>query len=134
MKAEIQALESNHTWEIVDLLGGKKPIGCRQVYKVKYDSLGKVAKFKARLEGYTQKEGVDYYETFSPMVKMVTVRVVLALAVVNNWPLFQMDVHNAFLQGDLGEEVYMTIPQGFNNTEKPKVCRLTKSLYGLKQA
>lgn len=137
MKNEIQALEDNHTWIITQLPKDKKAIGCRWVYKIKYKADGEVDRFKARLvaKGYNQKEGLDYQETFSPVVKMVTVRVVISLAAAQGWSIHQMDVYNAFLQGDLNEEVYMDLPLGFNHLGgKGVVCKLTKSFYGLKQA
>ena len=137
MQSEIQALEENHTWKIVQLHVDKKDIGCKWVYKIKYNANGEVKRFKARLvaKGYNQREGLDYQETFSPVVKMVTVRVVISLAAAQGWGLYQMDVFNAFLQGDLDEEVYMEMPLGFSHQSgKGKVCKLIKSLYGLKQA
>ncbi|GMJ01569.1 hypothetical protein HRI_003826100 [Hibiscus trionum] len=136
MQQEIAALESNGTWKIVDLPPGQKPIGCKWVYKIKYNADGTIERYKARLvaKGYNQQEGIDYQETFSPVTKQVTVRTIIALASMNNWPLYQMDVFNAFLQGDLYEEVYMSMPEGFCNQGGNRVCRLQKSLYGLKQA
>ncbi|XP_075092389.1 uncharacterized protein LOC142172624 [Nicotiana tabacum] len=115
MQLEIDALEDNHTWSIIDLPPGKTPIGYRWVYKIKYKASGKVEKFKARLvaKGYSQKEGLDYGKTFSPVAKIVTIRSIITLAASKQWLIFQMDVNNAFLNGDLIEEVYMHIPEGF---------------------
>lgn len=124
MNAEIKALQDNHTWEVVELPDGKTPIGCRWIFKVKYKSNGEVERFKARLvaKGYSQKEGIDYQETFSPVVKMKTVRTVLAIAAPQHWQIHQMDVFNAFLQGDLPDEIYMQLPQGFESQGENKVC------------
>lgn len=135
MNQELKALKDNRTWSLVDLLAGKTPIGCKWVFKIKYKANGEVERYKARLvaKGYNQIAGLDYQKTFSPVVKVVTVRVVITLAAANRWNLYQMDVYNAFLQGDLTEEVYMCLPQGFPS-QVEKVCRLHKSLYGLKQA
>lgn len=114
----------------------KTPIGYRWVFKIKYRCDGSIDKDKARLvvKGYNQIQGINYIKTFSRVAKMDTMRVVLALASVFSWPLFQLDVITAFLQGNLHEEVYMDIPQGFDIQRRNMVCRLLKSLYGLKQS
>lgn len=136
MQAELDALTRNNTWSLVPLPVGHKPIGCKWVYKIKYNSDGSIERYKARLvaKGYTQIEGVDYLETFSLTAKLTTVRCLLAVVASRNWILHQMDVHNAFLQGDLDEVVYMDLPSGLRRQGENMVCRLNKSLYGLKQA
>ncbi|KAJ0735667.1 putative RNA-directed DNA polymerase [Helianthus annuus] len=136
MNVEMEALLRNQTWNIVDLPANRKPIGCKWVYKIKYKANGEIERYKARLvaKGYNQREGIDFGETFSPVVKMVTVRCVLSLAVQKGWVLYQLDVNNAFLYGSITEDVYMTLPEGYYSKNDGKVCKLVKSLYGLKQA
>ncbi|KAA0036222.1 copia-like protein [Cucumis melo var. makuwa] len=134
MNEELKALEQNNTWDMVELPKGKKPVGCKWVYKIKYNSDGTVERYKARLvaKGFTQTYGIDYQETFAPVAKMNTFRILMSVATNHGWDLFQMDVKNAFLQGDLEEEVYMTPPPGYFETSK--VCKLRKAIYGLKQS
>ena len=137
MEEEMMALEANHTWDIVSLPSDKQSIGCKWVFTVKVNPDGSVARLKARLvaKGYAQTYGVDYSETFSPVAKITSVRLFISLAASHDWPLYQLDVKNAFLHGDLSEEVYMEQPPGFvAQGEYGKVCRLKKSLYGLKQS
>ncbi|KAL9434214.1 hypothetical protein AB3S75_028943 [Citrus x aurantiifolia] len=136
MLEEMRALEKNATWEKVDLPDGKTTVGCKWVFTVKYNSDGSLERYKARLvaKGFTQTYGVDYSETFSPVAKLNTVRVLLSIAANLDWPLNQLDVKNAFLNGDLEEEVYMEPPPGFNEKFGSKVCKLKRSLYGLKQS
>jgi hypothetical protein len=137
MEEEMHALQKNKTWELVPLPKGKRAVGCKWVFTVKQNPKGEVDRYKARLvaKGYSQTYGIDYDETFAPVAKMGTVRTLISCAVNFGWPLHQMDVKNAFLHGDLQEEVYMEIPPGFANSQTVgKVCRLKKSLYGLKQS
>ncbi|BFG42330.1 hypothetical protein CerSpe_286040 [Prunus speciosa] len=137
MTIEMEALNKNSTWEMVPLPHGKKPVGCRWIYTVKYKADGSIDRYKARLvaKGYTQTYGIDYQETFAPVAKINTVRVLISLAANLDWPLLQYDVKNAFLHGDLQEEIYMDPPPGIPMTSGPNtVCKLRKSLYGLKQS
>ncbi|PKI43274.1 hypothetical protein CRG98_036360 [Punica granatum] len=136
MAEELRALELNGTWTLSTLPYGKKPVDCKWVYKVKRHADGSVERYKAHLvaKGFTQVEGVDFTKTFAPVAKLVTVRCFLAVAVVKKWEIHQMDVHNAFLHGHLHEEVYMSLPPGLLATSSGQVCRLHKSIYGLRQA
>ena len=112
-------------------------VHCKWVYKIKRGSDGSIARYKARLvaKGFLQQYGLDYGETFSPVVKPATVRIVLALVVQNRWSLKQLDVSNAFLHGVLQEEVFMSQPQGYVDPDHLNyVCKLHKAIYGLKQA
>ena len=135
--SEYQSLMDNETWELVELPSGRKPVGCKWVFKTKRDCNGKVERYKARLvaKGYTQKHGVDYDETFSPVVRYSSIRALLAFAVQNKMLIHQMDVVTAFLNGTLEEEIYMEQPPGYVREGREQlVCKLKKSLYGLKQS
>ncbi|KAL0431927.1 UNVERIFIED_CONTAM: Retrovirus-related Pol polyprotein from transposon TNT 1-94 [Sesamum radiatum] len=105
MAKELEALEQNHTWTLESLPSSKKAIRSKWIYKIKYNSDGSIERYKARLvaKGYTQVEGFDYTETFAPVAKLTTVRTLLAVA-AKSWELYQLDVHNAFLHGDLDEK------------------------------
>ncbi|XP_075521576.1 uncharacterized protein LOC142554787 [Primulina tabacum] len=115
MKAELSALEANKTWSLVPLPSMCRPIGCKWMFKIKFNSNGTIERYKARLvaKGFTQREGIDYHETFAPVANLTTFRCLLALASIHGWELYQMDVQNAFLHGNLTEEVYMHPPPGF---------------------
>nr|GME03892.1 retrovirus-related Pol polyprotein from transposon TNT 1-94 [Ipomoea batatas] len=136
MQAEIDALQANKTWELTTLPPSKQPIRCRWAYKVKHKADGIVERYKARLvaKGYTQTCGIDYVDTFSLVPKVTTIRTLLVVAAARGWQLCQLDVNNAFLHGDLKEEVYMALPPGFVPKQPGQVCKLKMSLYGLKQA
>lgn len=114
MDTELHAMESNHIWAIIPLPPGKHSIGCKWLYKIKYKADGSSKRYNARLVAtcYNQQEGIDFIDTFSPVVKLATVEVLLALTSSCNWHLIQLDVNNAFLNQDLFEEVYMDLPLG----------------------
>ncbi|GKE09795.1 ribonuclease H-like domain-containing protein, partial [Tanacetum coccineum] len=122
MNSKSEALNENQTWFITDLPPRRKAIGNKWIYKIKYKSSGDINRYKARLvvKGCSKKEGVDFDETFSHVVKMSTVRCLIALSVTNNWPLFQLVVNNAFLYGDIDEDIYMTIPKGMFGTRSSR--------------
>ena len=137
MKEELKSMADNNVWEMTELPKDSKRVGCKWVFKTKRDSKGNVERYKARLvaKGYTQKDGIDYKETFSPVSRKDSLRIVMALVAHFDLELHQMDVKTAFLNGDLEEEVYMDQPLGFETTSEGNlVCRLKKSIYGLKQA
>ncbi|KAK8923585.1 hypothetical protein KSP39_PZI019845 [Platanthera zijinensis] len=136
MKEEMAALWANQTWTLVPFPPGQKPVGCKWVFVIKHAPDGTIDRLKARLvaRGFTQKQGLDYDETFSPVEKLNTVRVLISMAAHRQWPLLQLDIKNAFLNGGLHEMVYMQQPPGFESTEESRVCHLLKSLYGLKQS
>ena len=135
MSDEFNALARNGTWELVPPSPKQNLVGCKWVFRIKRKSDGSIDRYKARLvaKGFHQRPGLDYTETFSPVIKPTTIRVVLCLALRHSWPIQQLDVNNAFLQGSLSEEVYMAQPRGFVDDQLPNhVCRLHKAIYGLK--
>ena len=137
MKEEMNSMASNRVWDLVELLDGIKAIGCKWVFKMKKDSLGNIERHKARLvaKGFNQREGIDYMETFSPVSKKDSFRIIMALVAHFDFDLHQMDVKTTFLNGNLEEEVYMKQPKGFSSSEGEHLfCKLKKSIYGLKQA
>jgi hypothetical protein len=137
MDEEIDSIERNNTWDLVDLAECKNIIGVKWVYKTKLNAEGEVEKYKARLvaQGFSQQPGIDYNETFSHVERIDTVRMVLAIATQNKWIMHQMDVKSAFLNGCLEEEVYVRQPPGYEiDKHRDKVYKLRKDLCGLKQA
>jgi len=137
MQEEIDALNKNQTWELVSKPENCELITCKWIFRLKKNSDGVVDKYKARFvaRGFSQSYGLDYEETFSPVAKMVTVRTIFSLGASMNWKLWQLDVKNAFLYGELDREVFMEQPKGYVSMQYSHyVCRLKKALYGLKQA
>ncbi|KAL0435451.1 UNVERIFIED_CONTAM: Retrovirus-related Pol polyprotein from transposon TNT 1-94 [Sesamum radiatum] len=134
---EMDSIMGNNTWVLADLPPGCKPLGCKWIFKKKMKVDGIIEKFKARLviQGFRQKPGIDYFDTYAPVARISTIRLLIALASIHSLVIHQMDVKTAFLNGDLDEKVYMKQPEGFiMSGNEHKVCKLVKSLYGLKQA
>lgn len=137
MTVEYNALVKNGTWSLVPCPTNVNVMGCKWIYRTKRKSDGSIERHKARLvaQGFSQQEGKDFFETFSPVVKPTTIRLVLSIALSNQWCLRQLDINNAFLNCELSEVVYMRQPKGFEDSHHPNhVCQLRKALYGLKQA
>jgi histone deacetylase 1/2 len=137
MLDEFNALLHNGTWDLVPPSSSPNLVGCKWVFRIKRNSDGTVDRYKARLvaKGFHKRPGIDYKETFSPVIKPTTIRIVLSLAVTNGWPLRQLDINNAFLHGTLSEAVFMSQPPGFTDSHfSTHVCQLRKAFYGLRQA
>jgi hypothetical protein len=137
MQDELTSIEENQTWSLTDLPRGKRPIGVKWVYKLKRDAAGNVLKHKAHLiaKGYVQRPRIDFDEVFAPVARLDSMRLLLAVAAQHKWEVHHMDVKTAFLNGKLGEEVYVSQPPGFIDAgNSSKVLRLHKALYGLRQA
>jgi hypothetical protein len=133
----MDSIMSNGTWKVVDRPYGCQPIGCKWIFKKKLRPEGTIERYKARLvaKRYTQKEGEDFFDAYSPVARLTTIRTLIAVAASYSLIIHQMDVKIAFLNGKLDEEIYMDQPEGFiAHGQENKVCRLLKSLYGLKQA
>lgn len=135
IKVELNNHTTNNTWTLTKLPAGRTSIGAKWVLTIKRNGDGSIAKYKARLvaRGFTQREGIDYKETFSPVVRTGTIRLVIAIAALYNWEIHQMDVIAAYLNGNLDEDIYMIQPPGFEQAND-MVCKLNKGLYGLKQS
>ncbi|CAM8902329.1 unnamed protein product [Rhodiola kirilowii] len=134
---EMDSIVGNNTWILVDLPPGHKALGNKWIFRKKRKVDGTIDKFKARLviQGFRQNYGMDYFDTYAPVARISTIRLLIALASIHKLLVHQMDVKTAFLNGDLEEEIYMKQPEGFVLTgQEHKVCKLVKSLYGLKQA
>jgi hypothetical protein len=137
MEEEYGALIANQTWDLVPAPPHANIVSGKWLFRHKLNADGSLARYKARwvARGFTQQQGLDFDETFSPVVKPATIRTVLSLAVSSDWPIHQLDVKNAFLHGGLSETVYCQQPPGFIDPAHPNyVCKLNKALYGLKQA
>ena len=132
MRVEMEVLEKNGRWEIVELLRGKKPIGSKWVFTVKYKTYSSLERYRVRLveKGFTQTYGFDYQETFAPVAKMNAIRILFSLDVIFDWGLQHFDVKNVFLHGDLEEEIYMEVTLGFNmGLGKNKVYKLKSFIW-----
>jgi len=137
IRDEIQALRSNNTWSLLPFHPSMNVIGSRWVYKIKRRVDDNIERYKASLvaRDFSQQEGIDHSKTFSLVIKQTTIRLVFLITFLHDWKIHQLDIHNAFLNGVIAEEVYMKQPLGFVDSTLPShVCWLHKSLYGLKQA
>jgi len=139
IEEELLSLEENESWILTELPKGRATVKCRWVFKEKRGSEGEIVRYKARLvaKGFTQQYGIDYLETYAPVVKLTSLRIILVLAAFYNFEIHQGDIKTAYLLGKLNDEIYMDIPEGVQAPEadgKRIVCRLLRGLYGLKQS
>uniref|UniRef100_A0A2N9GP72 Reverse transcriptase Ty1/copia-type domain-containing protein n=1 Tax=Fagus sylvatica TaxID=28930 RepID=A0A2N9GP72_FAGSY len=137
MNLEFDALLKNQTWTLVPSSSSHNLIGCKWVFRIKRHADGSIERFKAQLvaKGFHQQAGIDYGETYSPVIKPTMVRAILSIAISAGWSIRQIDIQNAFLHGQLSEDVFMTQPPGYQHPSYPThVCKLNKAIYGLKQA
>ncbi|GKB84389.1 retrotransposon protein, putative, ty1-copia subclass [Tanacetum coccineum] len=137
MNVEMQSMKDNEVWELVNFPPDAKTVGHKGLFKKKTDMDGAVHTYKARLvaKGFTQTLGIDYEETFSPVADIRAIRILIAISAFYDYEIYQLDVKTAFLNGYLNEEVYMEQPEGFVSKKFPnRVCKLKRSIYGLKQA
>ncbi|KAL0549588.1 hypothetical protein IC582_014074 [Cucumis melo] len=137
VNSEIESIMHNHTWELVDLPLESTPLGCKWIFKRKMKTDGSIDKYKARLvaKGYKQQERLDYFDTYSPVTRITSIRMLIAISALHGFEIHQMDVKTTFLNGELDEEIYMQQLEGFvSPSQEKKVCKLIRSLYGLKQA
>jgi hypothetical protein len=137
MIEEYQSIIKNDVWEIVPRPKSKDVVSSKWLFKIKHAANRSIEKYKARFvaRGFSQKEGIDYGETFAPVARYTSIRTIIALATKMKWKLHQMDIKTAFLNGVIKEEVYIEQTQGFKvEDRKTHVCKLKKALYGLKQA
>lgn len=135
MAEEYHALMKNHTWSLVPPVNISNVLGCKWVYRTKNHADGSFERRKVRLvaKGFHQLPGIDYNKTFSPVVKLATICLILSIVVTRQWPLQQLDIQNAFLHGTLTNDVYMQQPKGFiDPVHHDYICKLHKALYGLK--
>jgi hypothetical protein len=137
MEEEMASLDNNEAWDLVEFPIGRNPIGNKWVFKKKLNAEGKVEKYKARLvaKGYSQVEGIDFGEIFSPVAKLTSIRLMLSITAAFDFEIEQRNVKTTFLHGDVEEEIFMKQPEGYVvKGKKELVCKLKKSLYGLKQS
>ena len=137
MIKEYQVIMKNDVWDVVPRPEGKSIVTSKWIYKIKHAADGNIEKYKARFvsRGFSQKEGIDYEETFTPVARYTSIRLVVSLVAVMKWKIHQMDVNTSFLNGVVEEEVYVEQPLGFETHDRDShVCRLKKAMYGLKQA